>query len=1207
MLRSTARIALALVLLSLLAACARTPARRTHSPTPSRTPTAVPAAATSPTPAPPPLPSPTPAGRLPAVLARLSISLPEGDAYNPEVAAFDEAGRAVVLCYYGGHPEAPASALIAVDPVQATRGPVLPLPGQAYSTLATGAGRAFVAYHDAEYHQRLAAVALDSGRIVADVPAAGLLSGAALAADAAGHLYALFGDRLEVRNPTTLQPLRSLPLPSASGVRMLALDDNEARLYLAVGSRLQAYRTPDLALLWEAPELPAEVRSLTVDRAGERVYAHCEGYERDGVVAYLFASASGTGQPEGRVPSPAGSTWRLVAADSAAGRLTFADPQYTNTRLWQTALDGTPTGAEAAVSGYAQVFGARERLLALAGGAHRVHILDRELAPLGEVATGVEIRSLAVDHAGERAYLNDSAGRLHLVDTQSHHLQATLAGVGSGELTLDAANGLAFVGREPWGSEVAVVDTAALTVTAVITGGYRVAVDSAGRRAFLGYTATGPEPAGLGGEVQVWDTRTFRRLGAIPQRGEPTYNPLRDEVYLRDYTAYIVDGRSLAVTGELTPDIGAEPLRWCNGCRLVERITVDAEQELIVISIAELSAGKGSGTMPRPRVLSARTRQPVTHAATILTSLWGQEPPLVIPPDEGRVYEDERYARYVVLNAAVAYEAGASEPSDYRDGLALDYYLPGRQVALDVQGAAILAYDPRTWEPLGWLPHYPINHVDLAGRRLYAWERSLLTVLSFDGGEPLPPAPPEPWPADEQPGWVQEIHLSPDWAHDGTAFVAAAGALLRSTDGGASWVLLPGPLPLAGMDTPNYRLALSPNYAQDRTLYLGGTLGGSMGLGVWRSTDGGDSWRPLWRGLTHLDTTRLVLSPDYAEDRTVLAYARYHLFWQGEGGTSLFRSTNGGGSWTQVATRSDGADDPPLPEPEELLPGLATDVRFRLGPYGQELLRSGDGGRNWRTVLRPERPGLVAPVLSPAVEGDGQLFALAPYALYRSTDAGLTWQAASDPRATRPDSGPMLTALAVGLDAAAQPVVALGDSAGSVAIVPAGDLGWQPLAPPPPTPVPTPRPTPCAAAVPQLGSWPQDLLGCPEGAPGELHMARQPFEGGLMFWLSDRREIYVLYSDCQANRWLRYPDTWQEGQPDRDPTLQPPPGREQPIRGFGRVWREELQGAQGVLGWALEGEKGYGGKRQAYTDGLVFTAPDGQAYALLADGTWVSP
>jgi hypothetical protein len=53
------------------------------------------------------------------------------------------------------------------------------------------------------------------------------------------------------------------------------------------------------------------------------------------------------------------------------------------------------------------------------------------------------------------------------------------------------------------------------------------------------------------------------------------------------------------------------------------------------------------------------------------------------------------------------------------------------------------------------------------------------------------------------------------------------------------------------------------------------------------------------------------------------------------------------------------------------------------------------------------------------------------------------------------------------------------------------------------------------------------------------------------------------------------------------------------------VWREQLGGPQAAIGWALEPERGYDMFAQPFTSGLAFTGPDGPAYILYADGTWL--
>jgi hypothetical protein len=83
--------------------------------------------------------------------------------------------------------------------------------------------------------------------------------------------------------------------------------------------------------------------------------------------------------------------------------------------------------------------------------------------------------------------------------------------------------------------------------------------------------------------------------------------------------------------------------------------------------------------------------------------------------------------------------------------------------------------------------------------------------------------------------------------------------------------------------------------------------------------------------------------------------------------------------------------------------------------------------------------------------------------------------------------------------------------------------------------------------------------------PRATAAAEQPFEGGVMIWLEETDAILVLHQD---QTWQSFEDTWAPGQPEDDPTLTPPAGRFQPIRGFGKLWRERPE-VRKRLGWAL--------------------------------------
>ncbi|MBN1813452.1 MAG: hypothetical protein JXA14_16565 [Anaerolineae bacterium] len=102
---------------------------------------------------------------------------------------------------------------------------------------------------------------------------------------------------------------------------------------------------------------------------------------------------------------------------------------------------------------------------------------------------------------------------------------------------------------------------------------------------------------------------------------------------------------------------------------------------------------------------------------------------------------------------------------------------------------------------------------------------------------------------------------------------------------------------------------------------------------------------------------------------------------------------------------------------------------------------------------------------------------------------------------------------------------------------------------------------------------------CPLYEPSATWAAEQPFENGRMAWLEEvrgetfvtQRQILVFYND---GKYEQYQDAWMEGQPESDPSIVPPSGLYQPIRGFGKVWRENTS-VRDNLGWATVPEQGF--------------------------------
>jgi len=94
---------------------------------------------------------------------------------------------------------------------------------------------------------------------------------------------------------------------------------------------------------------------------------------------------------------------------------------------------------------------------------------------------------------------------------------------------------------------------------------------------------------------------------------------------------------------------------------------------------------------------------------------------------------------------------------------------------------------------------------------------------------------------------------------------------------------------------------------------------------------------------------------------------------------------------------------------------------------------------------------------------------------------------------------------------------------------------------------------------------------CPSGDWTTAQGAQQTFQGGAMLWIpgvdgGDR--IYALYDD---GSWQSFPDSWEEGMPSHDPSIVPPAGLVQPVRGFGKVWREHAS-VRDELDWGTAHE-----------------------------------
>jgi hypothetical protein len=129
---------------------------------------------------------------------------------------------------------------------------------------------------------------------------------------------------------------------------------------------------------------------------------------------------------------------------------------------------------------------------------------------------------------------------------------------------------------------------------------------------------------------------------------------------------------------------------------------------------------------------------------------------------------------------------------------------------------------------------------------------------------------------------------------------------------------------------------------------------------------------------------------------------------------------------------------------------------------------------------------------------------------------------------------------------------------------------------------------------------------CPAGPAIVTAGAEEHFERGTMLWVGAEDRIYVLYDDGGQLQWYAYSDEWDEGEPTIDPEIEPPPGYQQPVRGFGLVWRAEPS-VRERLGWAVDQERGYETAVQRSSHArypvLYIRALDGGVWQLGANGS----
>jgi photosystem II stability/assembly factor-like uncharacterized protein len=248
---------------------------------------------------------------------------------------------------------------------------------------------------------------------------------------------------------------------------------------------------------------------------------------------------------------------------------------------------------------------------------------------------------------------------------------------------------------------------------------------------------------------------------------------------------------------------------------------------------------------------------------------------------------------------------------------------------------------------------------------------------------------------------IQNIVIDP--RNSNVVYVTAIGplwsaggdrGLYKSTDGGQTWKAVLSISPDTGvtdllMDPKNPDVLYAAAYQRRRA--VGQLIGGGPESGLYKSTNAGQTWTKLTKGLPTVEIGRIGLAANWRNSRTIYALVTAQL---GQGG--FFRSDDAGATWTRIGRSTGGGRggrggaqggtppapcgpidaNPPKPSGDAPAPGAGR------GGFNDDCYRGGDPGYYNEIYVDAHDPETIWS-LQTNVD--------------RSTDGGKTWSQVSMP------------------------------------------------------------------------------------------------------------------------------------------------------------------------------------------------------------------
>ncbi len=196
--------------------------------------------------------------------------------------------------------------------------------------------------------------------------------------------------------------------------------------------------------------------------------------------------------------------------------------------------------------------------------------------------------------------------------------------------------------------------------------------------------------------------------------------------------------------------------------------------------------------------------------------------------------------------------------------------------------------------------------------------------------------------------------IAADPANPNVVYIGGAtGGVFKSTNSGITWSAVFDKEAVHAIGA----IEIDPQNAN--TVWVGTGEGNvrnsaSIGGGVYRSTDAGQTWQLM--GLESSERIhRIVVHPQDSQTIWVAALGR---LWSGGGERGVYKSTDGGKSWRAVLTGNErtGASELIIDphNPNRLYASLwefaRTPYSFKSGGPGSALYRSVDGGESWQKL-----------------------------------------------------------------------------------------------------------------------------------------------------------------------------------------------------------------------------------------------------------------